>query len=109
MESSIEINNHAENYFFIDNIKNNLYSKYDIFYNLKINELFIFYFNCFFNKALISKINKLTKYEKIELNAEYILGFFKYCFYYKIQPTNIKNIELIITNILYICNFTKVF
>ena len=79
-----------------------------IAFRLEINDIIIFYFNYFFDKginkderiqkslikAIIDKIAKSDNYI-FTLNYKNILDFFRYCFYFKLQPLNIKCIELI--------------
>ena len=109
VKNEINIEKNVDNYFLIDNLNYDNIMRYKFLKNFEMNELFIFYFRCFFNKkenederlqkslleALISKVDKLDKLHKLKLNAEFILKFFKYCFYFKLQPKNINCIELI--------------
>ena len=90
------------NYFLIYNLNNDC----QILQEFTDNEIIYFYLNYFFNgeknqeqnlqKAFIEAlINKIDKIDKIKLNADNILKFFKYCNYFELQPKNIKVINLI--------------
>ena len=105
-KTDIDIKSEIENYFFINNL--NYYSfYYNDYPTLKNNDIFAFFLNYFFKnkdkmiqesliKALINKI-KNSKYD-IELKADIILKFFKYCLIFKLELKNINIIKIINQN-----------
>ncbi len=93
----IYINDDKFNYFYINNVSNDVI--------IKNNKIFEYFFDFFFDpknevienvkksllKALINKI----KYENnIILNPNTILRFLKYCLNSKLEPKNLENIEI---------------
>ena len=100
----IQNKNQDENYFVTDYLHYDTNNNNGIIYNFDINELFTFYFDCFFTKEknkderlqmiLIKALRYKISSTKITLTSENILKFFKYCFDFKLTLENITHIEL---------------
>ena len=92
----------TENYFFVDNLA---YDRNSPFPDISYNDIFNEFLECFcdkeqnqkenFQKSLIKAlINKISRTDNIELKAENILKFFKFCVKFNLEPTNFEAIEM---------------
>ena len=103
-DSSIEVPIETSNYFYINNIK---YDRHNDFLEVYLNSFFTNYFSYFFDKksninpiyqkSLIKcLINKISDRDRnLELRADNILKFFKYCLKFNLEPKNIEIIEIL--------------
>ena len=101
--TSIEVKGEDNNYFYLNN---HYYNRNNDFIEVMINSFFTNYFSFFFDKNLKIKetyqkslinalINKISSLNRLELGADNILRFFKYCLKFNLEPQNIEAIEIL--------------
>ena len=104
--SSITIKEPYQNYFFVYNLKYDNQYYPDLFPNTMISIFLNFFFDKqlktgnIFQESLVNYvIKRISCSQKIELKAETILMFFKYCLKFNLEPLNIQAINILQDNI----------